>query len=72
MKHELPPVDVWRLISDGIEGPLRGGFRRGIKHSDLDITDEEIERIIEAQNDYIMIWFSETFFFPGPSEGDGE
>ena len=62
-KSKLPPVDVWALISDGIDGPLYGGFRRGIKHSSLDITEEEIQRIIEQQNIYLMNWFAETFRF---------
>lgn len=26
--RRLPPVDTYRLISDGIEAPLRGGFLR--------------------------------------------
>ncbi len=67
-KPTLPPVDKWGLISDGLEGPLAGGFRRGIKHSDLRITDEEIERICEQQHIYVMNWFSETFRFDGDEE----
>ena len=69
-KHDLPLVDTWALVSDGIEGPLRGGFRRGIKHMDVDVTDEEIERICEAQHNYLMNWFSETFRFSHGGDPD--
>jgi len=67
-RQKLPPVDVYSLISEGIEGPLIGGFRRGVKHMDTDMTDEDIARICEMQHDYLMIWFAETFRF----NGDGE
>jgi len=67
-KPTLPPVDTWALISDGIEGPLRGGFYRGIKHLDVDLTDEDIRRITEAQHGYVMNWFSETFKFDDNEE----
>lgn len=71
-KTDLPPVDTWALVSEGIEGPLRAGFRRGVKHSDLVITDEEIERICEAQHNYLMNWFSDTFRFTHGSDPDEE
>ena len=63
MKRSLPPIKTWDLISDGIESPLRGGFYRGTKHMDISITDDQIETIISAQQDYLMNWFAETFRF---------
>lgn len=63
VKRSLPPVNTWGLISDGIESPLRGGFYRGIKYMDISITDDQIETIISAQQDYLMNWFAETFRF---------
>jgi hypothetical protein len=60
----LPPVDVYRLISDGIEGPLRGGFMRGIKHLDCNLSQEQIEWVLEQQHSYLMDWMTETFRFP--------
>ena len=67
-KPKLPPVDTYALISDGIEGPLIGGFRRGIKHMDTDLTEEEIARICEMQHSYLMNWFADTFAFNGEEE----
>ena len=65
--RRLPPVDTYRLISDGLEGPLRYGLRRAYKHAaEPGPSDEEIDRIVEAQHDALMIWFSETFRFPDP------
>jgi hypothetical protein len=63
MKRRLPPVDTYRLISDGIEAPLKGGFLRGIKHLDTNLTDQQIEWICEQQQSYLMDWFCETFRF---------
>lgn len=63
----LPPVDTYRLISDGIEAPLRYGLRRAYKHATEPgpgPSDEEIDRIVAAQHDALMIWFCETFRFP--------
>ena len=61
---KMPPVKVWRLISDGIEAPLMGGFMRGIKHIDVPGLDEDsISRIVETQHDYLLNWFSDTFDF---------
>lgn len=63
MANKLPRVNTWGLISDGLEGPLRAGFRKAIKHMDSDITDDEIDRIANVQHDYLMNWFAETFIF---------
>lgn len=65
-KRSLPPVDTYRLISDGIEAPLRYGIRRAFKHSGPSLADEEIERLVQAQADALMSWFCEAFRFPGP------
>ena len=64
-RRRLPPVDTYRLISDGIEAPLRGGFLRGIKHLDTNLSEQQIEWILEQQHGYLMVWFTETFRFPG-------
>lgn len=64
MKARLPPVDVWGLVSDGIEAPLRYGMQRGIKHMDTNLTDEQINRILEQQHLELMSWFADTFRFP--------
>jgi len=66
MARRLPPVDTYRLISDGLEAPLRYGIRRAFKHSGPDLSDEEIDRIVEAQHDALMLWFCEVFRFPDP------
>lgn len=63
-KPTLPPVDVYRLLSDGIAAPLRYGVRRAFKHTGPSLTDEEIDRLVEAQGDELMNWFCETFRFP--------
>lgn len=60
----LPPVDVYGLISDGLEGPLRGGSHRGIKHIACNLTQEQIDHVLEQQHRYLMDWFCETFQFP--------
>lgn len=65
-KRTLPPVDVWRLLSDGLAGPLRHGIRRATKHAGPDISDGDIDRIVEAQERELMSWFAETFRFPDP------
>ena len=64
--RRLPPVDTYRLISDGLEAPLRYGVRRAFKHSGPSLTDEEIDRLVAAQETELMNWFCETFRFPDP------
>jgi hypothetical protein len=71
-KPKLPPVDVYALVSDGIEGPLIGGFRKGIKHMDTDLTCEQMERICEMQHNYLMMWFADTFLFNEEDENAPE
>lgn len=63
-RPSLPPVDVYRLISDGIEGPLRHGVYRAFKHDVLSLTDAQIDRLVEAQENELMNWFCDTFRFP--------
>jgi len=63
-RPKLPPVDVYRLLSDGLEGPLRYGLRRAFKHDVLSLTHQQEERLIGAQHDALMLWFSDTFQFP--------
>ena len=71
MKPLIPPVDTWKLLDDGIEGPLRGGFYRGLKHqSGYVLTEEQIEYILEQQHNYLMNYFSETFRFGDPYDED--
>jgi len=62
----LPPVDTYRLISDGLEDPLRYGIRRAFKYAGTPPSDEEIDRIVAAQHDALMLWFCDTFRFPDP------
>lgn len=61
---KLPPVDTYRLISGGIEAPLRYGIRRAFKYAGEPPSDEEIDRIVEQQHDALMLWFCEAFRFP--------
>lgn len=63
-RPKLPPVDVYRLLSDGLEAPLRCGIRRAFKHSGPALSDEEIDRLVEAQENELMNWFCDTFQFP--------
>jgi hypothetical protein len=60
-KRRLPPVDHYKLFSDGIEAPLKWGIRRALKHSDLVISDEQIERICERQHDELTMWFCDAY-----------
>ena len=65
-KAKLPPVDVWSLISDGLDAPLRYGIRRAFKHAGPALTDDEIDRLVAAQASELLNWFGETFRFPDP------
>lgn len=65
-KPRFPFAKTWNILSDGIPRELRAGLNRGIKHMDLDIEDDQIERIIEQQEIYLTNWLAETFDF-----GDG-
>ena len=56
-------VNVYRLVADGIEAPLRYGIRRAFKYSGPAISDEEIERLVDAQSQELLNWFCETFRF---------
>lgn len=62
-------VNIWRLLDDGVEGPLRYGIHRAFKHSDNELNDATIERIVNAQHDALMNWFSETFAFDDGNDG---
>ena len=56
-------VNVYALLEDGIDGPLRAGLARAYKHSDSAPSFEETERLIQQQHTYLMNWFSEVFLF---------
>lgn len=56
-------VNTYRLVAEGIEGPLRAGLYRAYKHAGTPPTDQEIDRIVECQHAALMIWLSEAFYF---------
>lgn len=63
MKAKLPPVDVYRLIDEGIDDSLRYGLRRAFKYAGEPPSDEESERIVREQHAALMGWLCETFRF---------
>lgn len=60
-KVSLPPVNVYALIADGLDAPLRYGIRRAFKHAGPALSDEEIDRLVAAQEHELLGWFCETF-----------
>ena len=63
-------VNVYRLVADGIENPLRCGIRRAFKHDGPWLSDEQIERLVDAQAHELLNWFCEAFRFDGENDGD--
>ena len=63
-------VNIYRLVEDGIEGPLRHGIRRAFKHDGPGLSDEQIERLVDAQSHELLNWFCETFRFDEENDGD--
>jgi len=63
-----PPIDYYRLFCDGMETPLRFGIRRALKHSDIAITDADIEHICERQHQELLNWICETFKLDDPEQ----
>lgn len=60
----FPRPKVYPLLADGLEAPLRYGIRRAFKHAGPDLTDEEIDRLVEAQREEILGWICEAFRVP--------
>ena len=56
-------VNVYKLVLESLEAPLRYGISRAFKHSGPAITDEEITRLVDAQETELLNWFCETFRF---------
>mgnify|MGYP000867255165 CR=1 FL=1 len=59
----LVRVNVYKLVSEGIEAPLHFGIGRALKHGGPSMSDKEIERLVDAQMHELMNWFCETFRF---------
>jgi len=56
-------VNVWNLLDDGLEAPIRGGLYRAQKHSEWSLTKEQEDIITDKVHEYLLNWFSETFDF---------
>lgn len=63
-------VNVWRLLDDGIEGPIRLGINRAFKYDALTLTDEQQHRLEDTLHHELMLWFAETFLF-GDEDANG-
>lgn len=63
-------VNIYKLVSESLEAPLRYGIRRAFKHSGPALTDEEITRLVDAQETELLNWFCETFRFDEENDGD--
>lgn len=63
-------VNVYKLVSDGIEAPIRFGINRAFKHSERSPTDDEIARLEDCVNQELLNWFCETFRFDEENDGD--
>ena len=56
-------VNIYRLVSDGIEAPIRFGINRAFKHDAPSLTDAQAERLEDAIHTELLNWFCETFRF---------
>ena len=63
-------VNVYKLVSDGIEAPIRFGINRAFKHSERGLTSEEVYRLEDTISQELLNWICETFRFDEENDGD--
>lgn len=68
--HGCITVNVYKLVSDGIEAPIRLGINRAFKYSANEPSDEDRGRLEDSLHNELMIWFCDTFRFDGDSNGN--